>query len=391
MKIAFVSNFINHHQTPLCDELYRLNGGNFWFIETQKMPNSFRLAGYPTSKRKYVIKAWENGNEQKRALDLCAKVDVLIAGGGKFIIPYEKERLLNNKLTFEYAERSLKRGWINLFSPTNIKMQLYYHALFYKGPFYKLCASAYTAKDMYLQHSFKGKCFKFGYFPQIPSEDIEKLLDMKFKGNRIRIIWCARFITWKHPEIAVLLAERLFNKGYDFEINMIGGGPLYDNIKGLIDEKGLADFVHLLGNHPNKEVLEMMARHHIFLFTSDKNEGWGVVLNEAMGRACCPVASHLIGAVPFLLEHKSNGLVYESGNLDSLTENIEFLINHPDEMKRMASKAYFTMKDTWNPYEVAKRLIRFFEEFLSGNVAFTFKDGPLSVATPISEKYSELI
>jgi glycosyltransferase involved in cell wall biosynthesis len=110
-----------------------------------------------------------------------------------------------------------------------------------------------------------------------------------------------------------------------------------------------------------------------------------------MGRVCCPVASHLIGAVPFLLEHKSNGLVFESGNLDSLTENIEFLINHPDEMKRMSLKAYFTMKDTWNPCEVAKRLIRFFEEFLSGNVAFTFKDGPLSVATPISEKYSELI
>lgn len=389
MKIVIVSTFMNHYHIQLSDELYRLTDGCFYFVETKGLPVEFKKGGFSDYDRPYIIHAWESKESEKKAIRLAVAADVMIVGGGKFVVKYEKERLKYNKLTFESAERILKRGLVNMISPTNILTQLYYHLSFFRKPLYKLCISGYAATDMYFQRAYINKCYKFAYFPSIPDLNPEEMFEkQKMACPHIKIIWCARFIKWKHPELAVLLAERLRDKGYDFEINMIGGGPLYDNIKELIDAKGLADFVHLLGNHPNKEVLEMMARHHIFLFTSDKNEGWGVVLNEAMGRVCCPVASHLIGAVPFLLEHKSNGLVFESGNLDSLTENIEFLINHPDEMKRMSLKAYFTMKDTWNPCEVAKRLIRFFEEFLLGNVSFSYKDGPLSVATPISESFN---
>ena len=80
-------------------------------------------------------------------------------------------------------------------------------------------------------------------------------------GKHIKIIWCARFIEWKHPEMAVLLAERLHNKGYDFELNMIGSGKLYGKIERMINDKGLSSCVHLLGNYPNEEVLRMMEEH----------------------------------------------------------------------------------------------------------------------------------
>ena len=389
MKIVIVSTFMNHYHAPLSEELYRLTNGDFFFIETMKLPDSFKRGGFQDYSFPYIIHAWENEKEEKRALQLSVDADVLLVGGGRFVVKYEKERLKHNKLTFESAERILKRGLVNILSPTNLLTQLYYHISFYKKPLYKLCISGYAANDMYLQRAYVNKCYKFAYFPSIPDLNPEQAIAKKPNYDHIRIIWCARFIKWKHPELAVLLAERLREANYDFEINMVGNGPLYKEIDYMIKEKGLSSCVHLLGNHPNSEVLEMMSQHHIFLFTSDKNEGWGVVLNEAMGRVCCPVASHLIGAVPFLLEHKANGLVFESGNIDSLTESVEFLINHPDEMKRMASKAYSTVKDTWNPSEAAKRLIKFFEEFLSGNDSFSFKNGPLSLATPIDEKYSD--
>ncbi len=388
MKIVFVSNFINHYQVPVCDELYKMTGGDLFFVETQELPQSFRKGGFSDYDKPYILRAWQNDEERQRALRLCADADVLIAGGGKFIVPYEKERLLNNKLTFEYAERSLKRGWINLFSPTNIIMQLYYHTFFNNRPFYKLCASAYTAKDMYLQQAFKGKCFKFGYFPQIPDLNIDGILEKKYQQKHMKIIWCARFIEWKHPEMAVLLAEKLHRKGYDFELNMIGSGKLYGKIDRMINDKGLSSCVRLLGNYPNSEVLKMMEEHHIFLFTSDRNEGWGVVLNEAMGRGCCPVASHLIGSVPFLLEHKNNGMIFESGNLDSLMENIEFLLRNEDDMKSISKQAYQTVKEFWNPKVAAERLMMLFERLLNNETFELYKDGPLSKALPICEKYN---
>ena len=142
---------------------------------------------------------------------------------------------------------------------------------------FAVCAGAYTAKDMYFQHAFKDRCLKFGYFPNIADLNINSILEERDQDDCIKILWCARFIEWKHPEMAILLAERLFKKGYGFELNMIGSGPLYNRIEAMIDDKGLSSCVHLLGNYPNDEVLEIMSKHHIFIFTSDRNEGWGLV------------------------------------------------------------------------------------------------------------------
>ena len=36
-KIAFVSNYINHHQIPFCDSMYRLLEGAFVFVQTEGM------------------------------------------------------------------------------------------------------------------------------------------------------------------------------------------------------------------------------------------------------------------------------------------------------------------------------------------------------------------
>lgn len=37
MKINFISNYINHHQIPFCDCLYRKLGEDFTFIQTEPM------------------------------------------------------------------------------------------------------------------------------------------------------------------------------------------------------------------------------------------------------------------------------------------------------------------------------------------------------------------
>lgn len=384
MQIIIVSNFVNHYYAPLADTLYQLTNGNFYFIEVEKLPESFKKGGFSVYDRPYIIRAWESKEAQERAFQLAETADVMYAGGGKFILPYERRRLRLNKFTIECAERILKRGLLNMISPTNILTQLNYHFLFYNKPLYKLCISGYTANDMYFQHAFKDRCYKFGYFPATPKLDIEKVIENKKKNKHFKIVWCARFINWKHPELAVLLAEKLRAANYDFEINMISNGELYDATRELIEQKQLGDYVHLLGNYPNSEVVKIMEEHDIFLFTSDKREGWGVVLNEAMGRLCCPVASHLIGAVPFLLKNKQNGMVFKSGNLQSMYEAVKYLFDNPDEMRRMAVEAYHTVDTTWSPTEAAKRLYAFCEAHLQGKET-NYTEGPLSKAVPIPE------
>jgi len=383
MKIAFFSNFLNHHQVPVADELYKLLGSDYFFVETQPMPETYKKTGYPDfSEKPYLVQEWKGNEEMKHAMNICMNSDACIFGGAGRVLYYKKKRLAESKLSFDYSERVLKRGWINIFSPINLVSQLYYHFDFYKKPYYKLCAGAFCANDMYLMRSFQGKCYKYGYFPLVEDFNIDDFCKEKRRRRHAKILWCARFIEWKHPELAVKLGSVLKKKGYDFEINMIGKGELWENINKRINKEGLYDCVHLLGAVVNSEVLKIMRDHDIFLFSSDQNEGWGAVLNESMGQGCCPVASDKIGATPFLLKHKKNGMIFKSGDYHSMVESVTYLLDNPQERIKMSKEAYHQVKELWSPEVAAMRLYELIVSLMSAK-SIIYDDGPLSPAVPI--------
>ena len=52
MTFTFVSNYINHHQIPLCDALYRQLGTDFTFIQTMPMERERVEMGWSASTRR---------------------------------------------------------------------------------------------------------------------------------------------------------------------------------------------------------------------------------------------------------------------------------------------------------------------------------------------------
>ena len=147
----------------------------------------------------------------------------------------------------------------------------------------------------------------------------------------------------------------------------------------MIRQYNLEGYVNIIGNKPNNEVLKMMRESHIFIFTSDRGEGWGAVLNEAMGSGCTVVASHEIGAVPFLIKDGINGLIFQSKNDASLAEKVEYLILNESEREKMAVEAYETIIDTWSPENAAKQFLRLSSYILNIDNG-KINDGPCSKA-----------
>jgi len=94
--------------------------------------------------------------------------------------------------------------------------------------------------------------------------DINALIDSKQKGS---ILWVARLINLKHPEIAVEMARRLKRDGYVFNMKLIGNGELEGNIRSMIDKYSLGDCVHMLGAMRPELVRKHMEKSEIFLFT----------------------------------------------------------------------------------------------------------------------------
>lgn len=204
-----------------------------------------------------------------------------------------------------------------------------------------------------------------------------------------RFMWCARFIGFKHPEMVVQLASRLKKDGYKFTIDMYGAGPELERVKDLADKLNVTDEIAFLGNVPNSQILEAMSKHHVFLFTSDQNEGWGAVMNEAMSIGCAVVASNKIGATPFLIKNGVNGLVFKSGSVKSLYGEVRKLFDDKKLCRDLGQAALITMQDVWNPKVAAKRLILLCKDLLKGRFV-PQKEGPCSVAKPVKYDFYKI-
>lgn len=379
MKIVFVSIALNIHQVGVADELYRLCGQNFWFIETKETGDDQSKGGSNDEffKRSYLIRTANGQTSINTALHIIREADVMIYGAAP--IMYLKERVKTGKLTFVNSERWLKKGVLNLLSLNLIRQQLFYHTHCHKKPVYALCSSAYAASDFSKLFSFRNRCFKWGYFTAVPEIDIENIRKARRKDSAVKILWVARFLQLKHPERMLQLASLLRSSDVDFSIDMIGVGPEYGKIASQIQKGGLQDHVHLLGQLPNSEVMEAMRTHDIFCFTSDKNEGWGAVLNEAMSSGCCPVSSIETGSTPFLIKDGVNGFSFDLKKKDDLFEKVLWLIKHPKERENMSIEAYKTIHDIWSPANAAKQLYKLCEAILAGQ-QITISEGPVSEA-----------
>lgn len=365
MKVVFLSNAYNHHQAAFSEAMDRLTSGKYSFIETQPLSRERREMGWgPAQIPSFVKRIYESGEMREECLSLIADADAVIYGSAPSVLV--ESRLKEHKLTMAYCERPFKKGTWRRFIPQT-RQKVYQTWLRYQGEdnFAVLCASAYTSRDLSLCGFPVSKCYQWGYFPDMKRfDDIEGLIARKAPAS---LLWAARLIELKHPELAIEVARRLKKDGYSFELGLIGGGPMESRLREQVVRDGLEDCVQLPGLMPPERVREYMERAEIFLFTSDRNEGWGAVLNEAMNSGCAVVASHAIGSVPFLLEDGVNGLIYQSGKIESLYRRVKWLLDYPAERREYGAQAYRTLVGQWNAENAAARFLQLAQAFLEGD------------------------
>lgn len=375
MTITFFTNQINHHQIPLSDEFYKVLADDYHYVALERLPAEFIKNGYDdTLDRSYIIRAYENENSMKRAKDLIDTSDVVIIGHAPDSLFYEREKA--DKVTFHYSERWLKKGLWRALNPITLYHFYINHIRFRNKRTYMLCASAFTASDVNTFGAYPHKCFKWGYFTKV-----SEVAPTPVVRECTRLMWCARMIDWKHPELVIQLAKELKASGRPFVLDMYGSGGMSSRIKQMIDDFQLNDCVNMCGNVPNEELLHQMRDHDIFLFTSDRGEGWGAVANEAMSNGCVLVGSDEIGAVPYLIEDNVNGCVFKSKDISSLYTKVLWLIDNPQERIKLANNAYVTMRDVWSPEFACARFLDLAKLALDNKLQdYSIKDGPASWA-----------
>lgn len=384
MKITFVSNYINHHQIPLAEELYAALGEDYRFIQTEEMEEERVNMGWDshTDNLPYLLKYYE---KEQVCKELIADSDIVVFGGTDDE-SYITERLKAHKPVIRCSERLYKEGQWKAISPRGLRKKYLDHTRYRNQPVYLLCAGAYVPSDFHIVRAYPGKMFMWGYFPPFVEYDIDELMEKK-KANKVpRILWSGRFIDWKHPMDAVILAESLKKEGIAFEMVMVGGGAQENLLKEKIAAKGLEDVIRMTGFLNPDDVRKEMEQADIFLFTSDYKEGWGAVLNEAMNSGCAVVANVAAGSTMYLIDHIKNGYIYPNGNVKHMIKRVKHLLDRPILRERMGRNAYETMERIWNPKIAAEKLLDICKKIMGDESVILPHFGPGGKAPVISQR-----
>ena len=372
MKIVFLSSYYNHHQAYLSQKLHDLTEGNYRFIASTCVSESRKKLGYSELTDDFVISHDGTDDSIQGMID---SADVVMIGSAPE--DWIENRKKAGKLIFRYSERPLKKGFQLWKYP--VRFLKWHKQNPCNAQIYMLCSSAYTASDYAKFGLFKDKCFKWGYFPECKRyESIDALMDGKIENE---ILWCGRFLDWKHPDDVLSLAKRLKEDGRRFHINMIGTGDMQNALEVMRDRYELAEYVTFVGSVGADQVREYMEKASIYLFTSDRQEGWGAVLNEAMNSGCAVVASSAAGSTHYLVQHTENGMIYPSGDTESLYQSHVQLMEKHGLQRNLGMKAYETIINEWNADIAAQRLLSLSERILSHqSFDSIYSDGPCSKA-----------
>ena len=378
MKIAFFSNFLNHHQLPFCEALMGIPDVEFKFVARCKTEDDRISMGYEDMNNVYpfVVKAYENEEE---AIKIAEEYDVALMGDT--LLKYLDARMHKNKLTFRVTERPLKKGTWRRFIPRTQK-KIYQNFTKYKDDnMYLLGSGAFASNDMVLCGFDSKKCFSWGYFPKLEKKNIESLFEIK-KNNKVpEILYAGRLLKLKHVIDTVKAVHKLVKNNAQVHFTIIGEGECKNQIKTYIDKNGLNNHITMLPFMPPEKVREYMNKSDIYVFGSDFNEGWGAVVNEAMNSACVTVASHSVGSAPVLIKDKENGFVYECGNINQLTRILSQAISDAEMRKQIGINAYDTICNEWSAQVAAERFYALASTILEGkDYKPLYESGPCSVA-----------
>jgi len=137
-----------------------------------------------------------------------------------------------------------------------------------------------------------------------------------------------------------LIAER----GKSFRCEIIGEGPLENELRGQIERLNLQNRVALSGAKPQGEVRQRLAAANVFVLPSIIDPEGGMdnlptVIMEAMATAL-PVVSTNIGGIPEMVIENETGFLLEPADASALADAIEKVIDDRLLAQRLGHAGY---------------------------------------------------
>jgi glycosyltransferase involved in cell wall biosynthesis len=164
----------------------------------------------------------------------------------------------------------------------------------------------------------------------------------------------------KAPMDFVRVAALVHRRKLDTQFVLIGDGELRQAVRNEVDRCGLSATFHLLGWR--RDIAEVLRCMSVFVLTS-RWEGLPRVYLEALASGVPVVGTRVDGAQEVIREGV-NGYLCEPGDVKELAGRVVFLLDHPDDMKRMGRCAA-TIPSEFDIYEMVRQQQREYERLVA--------------------------
>ena len=376
MRILQVTNIISHHQLPLARQLAsKVGPENFRFAVTEPPHAEREKLGWNSQVNEpWILRAGEHEEDRKEFEKWWDDADVVLCGERRF--NQMQDRLDSGKLTFYMSERWWKppMGIARLLHPRFALMTLQFLKLTPSPLFHYLPIGFFAEMDMKRIAKFKGGIWQWGYL----TEPVNSPQIFPRQGDKLKIMWAGRMLAWKCVDTLIKAFARLQQQYSDVSLTLIGDGAERIGLEKLAKDLLMTGSYEFLPSVSAPKVIELMQQHHVYVLPSNSYEGWGAVINEAMSAGCTVIASDVTGAAKTMIKHHHNGLLFQPGNWQMLSDHLILLAKNNSIRQQLALQGLATITDYWSPAVAAERFISVSEALMLKHDIPKFDNGPMT-------------
>jgi len=183
------------------------------------------------------------------------------------------------------------------------------------------------------------------------------------------VLFVGRLTRIKGVEHLVKAADILINKsGYKDVIFLLVGPQTYAGVDEPVNIEEMLSYIKhhqmdgnivLTGSVPLEAVRALYAASDIFVLPS-LAEGDPLVTLEAMASGK-PIIGTKVGGIPHHISDGWNGFLIDPGNEQQLADKIKYLIDNPEERKRMGANSRRYAEEEFDWSKVAERLLAVYQ------------------------------
>lgn len=181
----------------------------------------------------------------------------------------------------------------------------------------------------------------------------------RIKRKKKKILSVARYTEQKGISYLLEALKQLKEKGYDFEAEIVGEGPLEDEFRRKIEQSSLSGSVFLVAMMPQEKLKILYEKCDLFVLPS-MEEGFGMVLVEA--QLCKrPVVGVKSGGILDIVEHEKTGLLALPEDSSSLASAIEKLLTNEEYAEELANAGYRSAQEKFSSEAITRKYVEVLE------------------------------